>query len=173
MCRAWPASRTCRAPRSQSEYTATVGIPSSRHARMPRTAISPRLATRTFTTLIVCGPRGPCELVGVIGRVLQRNVAVLPGRVLVALGLEAGQCGDEFRAGLAGVDDLVDEPARRRDVGIGELLAEFLDARAARGLRVGGLVDLALVQDVDRPLRPHHRDLRPGPREVHVGANVL
>ena len=34
--------------RSQSEYTATDGRPISRHARMMRTAISPRLATRTF-----------------------------------------------------------------------------------------------------------------------------
>src|SRR5258708_4057657 len=125
---AWPASRTCRAPRSQSEYTATVGIPSSRHARMTRTAISPRLATRTFTTLIVCGPRGPGELVGGVGRVLQRNVAVLLGRVLVALGLEAGQRGDEFRAGLAGGADLVAEPAPPPDLDLRELLAEFLDA---------------------------------------------
>ena len=33
---------------SASEYTATVAIPISRHARMTRTAISPRLATRTL-----------------------------------------------------------------------------------------------------------------------------
>src|SRR5262252_1221654 len=36
------------APRSASEYTATVSTPSSRHARITRTAISPRLATRIF-----------------------------------------------------------------------------------------------------------------------------
>src|SRR5437899_23440 len=40
--------RTCMASRSRSEYTATVVTPSSRHVRMTRTAISPRLATRTL-----------------------------------------------------------------------------------------------------------------------------
>src|ERR1700687_1422165 len=34
--------------RSASEYTAAVAIPSSRHARMTRIAISPRFATRTL-----------------------------------------------------------------------------------------------------------------------------
>src|SRR5580692_10569135 len=40
--------RTCRASRSSSEYTATVAMPSSRQVRMTRTAISARLAIRTF-----------------------------------------------------------------------------------------------------------------------------
>src|SRR5688572_21668786 len=42
------AKATCKASRSASEYTATASIPSSRSVRMTRTAISPRLATRTF-----------------------------------------------------------------------------------------------------------------------------
>ena len=42
------ASRTCSADRSHSEYTATGDTPISRHARITRTAISPRLAMRTF-----------------------------------------------------------------------------------------------------------------------------
>ena len=41
-------ARTCRASRSRSEYTATLATPSSRHVRMTRTAISPRLAIRTL-----------------------------------------------------------------------------------------------------------------------------
>src|SRR6185503_11719158 len=44
------AARTCGAVRSQSEYTATGDSPISRHARMMRTAISPRLAMRIFFT---------------------------------------------------------------------------------------------------------------------------
>src|SRR6185312_7746588 len=47
----WYASSafiTCKAARSTSENTATVGMPSSRQARITRTAISPRLATRIF-----------------------------------------------------------------------------------------------------------------------------
>ena len=45
------ASRTCSEPRSASEYTATVLSPSSRHARMIRTAISPRFAIRTLENI--------------------------------------------------------------------------------------------------------------------------
>ena len=40
------ASRTCIACESAVEWTATVGIPSSRQARWMRKAISPRLAMR-------------------------------------------------------------------------------------------------------------------------------
>src|SRR5512134_3721445 len=47
MCRARSAERTCSAARSASEYTATVSMPRSRQVRITRTAISPRLATRT------------------------------------------------------------------------------------------------------------------------------
>src|SRR5688572_19222615 len=42
---ALPASRTCRAPASASEYTATVCMPMACAVRMMRRAISPRLAT--------------------------------------------------------------------------------------------------------------------------------
>src|SRR5258708_39684859 len=45
------ANRTCRLCRSASEYTATVRIPSSLHAQMTRTAISPRLAIRIFSNM--------------------------------------------------------------------------------------------------------------------------
>src|SRR5438309_1938616 len=41
------ASRTCSAPSSAVEYTATASMPSSCSARITRTAISPRFATRT------------------------------------------------------------------------------------------------------------------------------
>src|SRR5512144_659607 len=43
------ASRTYLASRSASEWTTTVLIPSSRHARSMRSAISPRLAIRTLS----------------------------------------------------------------------------------------------------------------------------
>src|SRR3954470_3116454 len=42
------ANRTCSDSRSASEYTATVWMPSSRQARITRSAISPRLAIRIF-----------------------------------------------------------------------------------------------------------------------------
>src|ERR1017187_2501518 len=43
---------TCMELASISEYTATVRMFSSLHARMMRTAISPRLATKTFSNMI-------------------------------------------------------------------------------------------------------------------------
>src|SRR5690606_12393820 len=46
------ASRTCRASRSASEYTATVPTPSRRHVRTTRQAISPRLAISTFMNIL-------------------------------------------------------------------------------------------------------------------------
>src|SRR6516165_2764462 len=46
------AKRGCSACRSASEKTATVLTPSSRQARMMRTAISPRFATRTLANII-------------------------------------------------------------------------------------------------------------------------
>src|SRR5687768_14296833 len=45
------AKRTCSDSRSASEYTATVWIPSSRQARITRSAISPRFAIRTFLNI--------------------------------------------------------------------------------------------------------------------------
>src|SRR5512136_1823307 len=52
------AKRTCRASASAWEWTATVGMPSSRQARMMRIAISPRLATRTFWNIATRGASG-------------------------------------------------------------------------------------------------------------------
>src|SRR5262245_66598093 len=45
------AKRTCSDSRSASLYTATVEIPSSRHARITRRAISPRFAIKTFLNI--------------------------------------------------------------------------------------------------------------------------
>ena len=42
------ASRVCSAPRSASEYTATLGMPMARQVRATRTAISPLFAIRIF-----------------------------------------------------------------------------------------------------------------------------
>src|SRR5689334_12783828 len=42
------AKRTCRLSRSAVEYTATVLMPISRHVRITRNAISPRLAMSIF-----------------------------------------------------------------------------------------------------------------------------
>src|SRR5882757_3181090 len=67
------ASRTNGASRSGSAYTATLPRPASRQARMTRTAISPRLAIRTFRNCRVASAATvpPCisQAVSTIGRV--------------------------------------------------------------------------------------------------------
>src|SRR5262245_33384825 len=45
------ARRTCIASASAVEWTATVAMPSSLHARWMRSAISPRLAIRTLSNI--------------------------------------------------------------------------------------------------------------------------
>src|ERR1700733_2387946 len=45
------ASRTCIASASAVEWTATVAMPISLQARLMRSAISPRLAIRTFSNI--------------------------------------------------------------------------------------------------------------------------
>ena len=53
------ASRTNSASRSGSAYTATLPMPASLQARTTRTAISPRLATRTFCRGLISGNAAP------------------------------------------------------------------------------------------------------------------
>src|ERR1700742_1591949 len=56
------AMRTCIAVESAVECTATVEIPISRQARMMRSAISPRLAMRTFSNISIDDAEGLTEL---------------------------------------------------------------------------------------------------------------
>ena len=60
------ASRTNSASRSGSAYTATLPMPLSLQARITRTAISPRLAMRTFARGLLCDSGTPGLLL--IGR---------------------------------------------------------------------------------------------------------
>ena len=81
---------------------------------------------------------------------------------------------NQLAARRARQDDFVDEAELGRHVGVGELLA-VLGAPSAARIAAGSaaLLDLALVDDVDRALGAHHGDLGRGPGEVHVGADVL
>src|SRR5271167_2184370 len=129
------ASRTWTAAASASEYTATVLNPSSRQARITRTAISPRLAIRTLanTSELLSAARG---------RPLQRDVAVLLGGIAVALALERIERTDQPRACLPRIDDVVDVAPPRRDIGVRELLPILGDLRIHRLTRVGRFGDL-------------------------------
>src|SRR6187431_823294 len=97
--------RACCAPESASEYTATVSMPSSRQARTIRTAISPRLATRTRSNgrLLVDEDRaarsGSVSVRKDTGS--ERDVAMLLPRVRVVLVGEDLERPDEPRTSLA------------------------------------------------------------------------
>src|SRR5437667_11806060 len=81
--------------------------------------------------------------------ILQWNVPVLLGWIHVALGLEHPERGDEFGAGVAGLDDVVDVAALGGTIRVGETVAELLHLLAAQFFSVFGLLALAPVHAVD------------------------
>src|SRR5581483_7807159 len=123
-------------------------MPSSRQARITRTAISPRFATSTRRKR-----RG-----AVPGR-SERDVAMLLGRVLVALVLQHLERGDEARAGVLGLDDLVDVAELRRLERVREPLTVLRDQPGSLGLDVLRLLDLVPEDDVDGAVVSHDGDL--------------
>ena len=78
----------------------------------------------------------PCFLDGLASRLFSR------------MSEGAGQPG----TGLARVDDVVDIPPRRGDVGMREALAVFLHSLPERGFRVVGPRDLLAEEDLDGAL---------------------
>src|SRR2546428_1210616 len=124
-------------------------MPSSRQARMTRTAISPRFATRMR---LKSGRDAGSEW----------NVAMLLGRVPVALVLQHLERADEARARVGGLDDLVDVAELGGLVRVGEGLPVLGDQALALG---GGILrppDLVAEDDVDGAAGPHDRDLGGG-----------
>src|SRR5439155_7791495 len=105
-------------------------MPSSRHARMTRTAISPRLATRTRRK------GGPAARPG-----SERDVAMLLRRVPVALVLVHLERPDETGARVLWRDDLVDVAELGRLEGVGERLPVVADEALAFPLRLLGTLD--------------------------------
>src|SRR5438309_12098584 len=73
---------------------------------------------------------------------LQRDVAVLPRRDLLALRLEHPQRLDQLRPGLGGLDDIIDVTALRGDVRVAELLLVRLDQFLAASFGIIGLRDV-------------------------------
>src|SRR5581483_6870958 len=97
----------------------------------------------------------------------RHHPVLLPGP-LDALAARHAQAADDRRAGLARVDDVVDERVSGRDVGV-DGLADLGQHALARGLRVVGGLDQGAADDVDRALRPHDRDLGRRPGDDQVG----
>src|SRR5919197_1071519 len=115
-------------------------MPSSRQARMTRTAISPRLATSTRRK------RGRSE----------GDVPMLLRRVALALVLQHLERPDEARPRVLGLDDLVDVAELGGLEGIREGVA--IVGHEALALLLGpwsGLLDLVAEDDVDRAVGPH------------------
>ena len=63
---------------------------------------------------------------------LKRDVSVLPGRILIALGVEHLQRLNNAAASVARANDRIDITAFSRNVGIGEALAKLLDLLRAQ-----------------------------------------
>src|SRR5438445_5089711 len=97
-------------------------------------------------------------------RPLKRNVAMLARRNAVALGLQCGERRDQTRARIARIDDVVEVAPRGGFIGVRELLPVLVDLLLGR---------LPFVQDLDRALRPHHRDPGGGPGDIVVAADML
>src|SRR5262245_11764432 len=115
------ASRTCMASASAVEWTATVAMPSSLHARWMRSAISPRLAMRTLSNILFLFDDDErfAELDGLT--VLDENCGHL-----------AGVRGRDLVHGLHGFDD-------EERVALGHLRADVDEGWGARFRRtVGG-----------------------------------
>ena len=72
--------------------------------------------------------------------------------------------GDDLAAGLGRVDHVVDVAPLGGGVRVGVLLGVLGHQLGPPGRGIGGLLQLAAVDDLDRALRAHHRQLgrRPG-----------
>src|SRR6476620_5269056 len=115
------ASRVCRAPASASLCTATERMPISRSVRITRTAISPRLATRTVSNM-----RGPLHPEDAVADVFEGRVGA------------GGQGEAEHGAGLGGVDHAVVPEPGGGVVRMTLVLVLLPDRRLERLLLLGG-----------------------------------
>src|SRR5436190_5636312 len=131
-------------------------MPSSRHARMTRTAISPRFATST---------RRKSGLEG--------DVAMLLRRILLALVLQDLERADDFRSRVLGLDDLVDVAELGCLEGVRERPAVVRDEAFALLVGILRALELVAEDDVDGALGTHDRNLGGGECEVDVAAKVL
>src|SRR5215469_3814424 len=99
----------------------------------------------------------------------QRDVIVLLPRVGELLVAQHVERAAEAAARRARLDHVVDKAAAGSNKGISELLAVFLRA----GIDLRGVAEIGAEDDLDRALRPHHRDFGRGPGEVDVAAQML
>src|SRR5512145_1971301 len=90
---------------------------------------------------------------------LHRHDAVLAPGALRALGPRHLESADQRRAGVAGIDDVVDEGSASGDVGVDQR-AELLHAPSALGVWIIGGGDLLAIHDVRAAFGAHDTDFR-------------
>lgn len=94
-------------------------------------------------------------------------------RTPVALGDERFQGVGNVPAGLGRLDEIVDQPLARGDIGVVESLAVLADQLLPPLLYIGGLFEFAAEDDLDGGLRAHDGDLGGRPRHDAISAEVL
>ena len=94
-------------------------------------------------------------------------------RILIPLRLQHGQRLDQLLPRLPRLDDCIHKAAVRGHIRVGEAFAEFVDLLATKLFPIRRRVEFPLVHDVDRALRPHHRNLGGRPYIIHIRADVL
>src|ERR1700692_132723 len=100
---------------------------------------------------------------------LQRDIPVLLSRVLVALVLQHVQRLDELLARLSRLNHRIDKSAIGGHVRIGQAVAEFFDLLLTSFFAIFSTIQFALVDNIHRAFRPHHRNLGARPCVVDVG----
>src|SRR3954447_21793878 len=103
----------------------------------------------------------------------QWHVAVLAPWKFFALGTQHAQAGDDLLTGLGGVDHVVDVSTFSSVVRVCVLLRVLGDELRTTCRRVGGLLQLAPVDDLDSTLWTHHRKLRGRPGVGKIGTDRL
>src|SRR5215469_11208282 len=106
---------------------------------------------------------------------LEWDISMLFSRVHIALVLERPQRRDQFPPRLRWLNDGVYVAALGGHIWIREPLAElfYFFRTQGRPLVLERLLNLALINNIHRALRPHNRNLRHRPRVVDVRPDVL
>src|SRR5262249_18283534 len=118
-------------PRRPAYRAAPPGLPSTSRTSPPARATARERAGASLSPSARAPGRSGGAPRGSGWSASQRDVPVVLGRVLVALGREDLERLDQLPASVAGLDDFVDVPAFGGGVWIGELLAVLAGPRLA------------------------------------------
>src|SRR5215469_10114915 len=104
---------------------------------------------------------------------LQRYIAMLFRRILVPLRLQHGQRLNQFFPRISRLNDSVHKSAVCNNVRIRKPVPKLFNLFPPHLFAIRRRIEFALVNNVHRALRTHHRNLCRGPSEIHIGADVL